>query len=225
MMNRSKTLLSMLLISMALFTLWSPASALQLVPEASTVTTTVFVTVVNTVTSTTWFTSTLTMFGILTTVVSTFTTSTVTVAGTFGTTSNAGTMLGGGANGIDATKYMLTQAGTVIQLSIYAMNAGNVKAAIYADNSGVPGTLMVANNVPTPVSAGQWNSVSITPTLLSAGTYWIAFSADGALRAYEPGGQKQTAYMVNYPYSSNMPATWTPSGYQSNDYICYATYT
>jgi hypothetical protein len=102
--------------------------------------------------------------------------------------------------------------------------AVTIASAIYADNSGAPGALMVAANAPVAVSAGQWTTISITPTSLTAGNYWIAFNTDaGGLRGYKAGGASQAAYMA-YAFSNNMPTNWTPNGYQNADYICYATY-
>jgi hypothetical protein len=196
-----------------------------------TVTTTIYTTTTSWTTSTIWSTVTAVVQGVLTTIEYTTSTNTVTVTGgtntgTFGTTSTAGASGGGGLSGyIVATKYTLSQAGTVTQVSIYSVKSANVKTAIYADNSGAPGNLLVANNVPTAVSAGQWTTISIGPTSLAAGTYWIAFNEDvNYIRMWKYGGTSQAVYM-SYAFSNDMPTTWTPNGYQNIDYICYATYT
>ena len=196
-----------------------------------TITTTIFTTTTSWTTSTIWSTVTSVVYGVWTTVQYTTSTSTVTMTvggntGTFGTTSIAGASAGGGGLGyVVATKYILSQAGTVTQVSIYASKSGNVKAAIYADNSGQPGSLLVANNVATSVAAGQWTTISIGPTSLTAGTYWIAFNADvGNLRMYKAGGTNQMAY-ISWPFSNNMPASWSSPYYVNYDFICYATYT
>lgn len=195
-----------------------------------TVTTTLFTTTTSWTTSTIWSTVTEVVQGVLTTVQYTTSTSTVTVTGgtntgTFGTTSNAGATNGGGgtAGYIVATKYTLSQAGTVTQVSIYVIQSGNVKAAIYADNSGRPGNLLAANNAPTAVRPG-WTTISIGPVSMAAGTYWIAFNQDvSSIRVYKAGGTRQSAY-VPYAFSNNMPTNWTPYTYQNLDYVCYATY-
>jgi hypothetical protein len=155
-------------------------------------------------------------------------TSTITITGTrtgtFGTTSTAGVSIGGAAGYIVATKYTLSQAGTVTQVSVHSAYSGHVRTAIYADNSGAPGSLLAANNAPTAVSAGRWTTVSIGPVQLSAGTYWIAFNEDEhSLRVYTSGGTRQAAYM-SYAFTNDMPTSWTPNGYQNLDYVCYATY-
>jgi preprotein translocase subunit SecG len=195
-----------------------------------TITTTTFTTTTSWTTSTIWSTVTSVVQGVWTTVQYTTSTSTVTVTGgtntgTFGTTSAAGTSIGGAAGYIAATKYTLSQAGTVTQVSVYSANSGHVKVAIYADNNGAPGTFLVANNAATTVTGGQWTTISVGPTSLAAGTYWIAFNEDAnSLRVYRSGGTKQAAYM-SYGFSNDMPTNWTPNGYQSADYVCYATYT
>jgi len=196
-----------------------------------TVTTTLYTTTTSWTTSTIWSTVTAVILGVWTTVQYTTSTSTVTVTGgtntgTFGTTSTAGATSGGGlASYIVATKYTLSQAGTVTKVSVYSVYSGLVKTAIYADNSGAPGSLLVANNVPTAVDAGQWTTINIGPINLAAGTYWIAFNQDvNYMRMYRAGGTRQAAYM-GFAFSNDMPTSWTPNGYQNLDYICYATYT
>jgi hypothetical protein len=232
-MTRSRSvLLGALMVFVALVSLGSGiyAGASFFAPLANiTVTTTIFTTTTSWVTSTVWSSVTETVEGVLTTIQYTSSTSTVTVTsvntGTFGTTSSAGTSAGGLASYIVATKYTLSQPGTVTQVSVYSPKAGSVKAAIYADNSGAPGALLVANNAPTAVTAGQWTTISLNPTSLAAGTYWIAFNENVAsLRAYKAGGTRQAAYM-SYAFTNDMPTSWTPTGYQNNDYVCYATYT
>jgi uncharacterized protein (DUF2141 family) len=206
------------------------AGASLFTQQAPNVTTTIYTTTTSWTTSTIWSTVTAVVQGVWTTVQYTTSTSTVTVTGggtgTFGTTTTAGASSGGAwANYIVATKYTLSEAGTVTQVSIYVVRAGHVKVAIYADNSGTPGSLLVANNSPTTVTAGQWTTISIGPTSLSAGTYWIAFNEDvNYMRIYKAGGTKVAAYRP-YAFSNAMPTSWTPSAYQNYEYICYATYT
>jgi hypothetical protein len=195
-----------------------------------TVTTTIYTTTTSWTTSTIWSTMTSVVYGVWTTVQYTTSTSTVTVSGgtntgTFGITSTVGASTGGAlANYIMATKYTLSQAGTVTQVSIYSVYSAHVKTAIYLDNSGAPGNLLVANNAPTAVSAGQWTAISIGPTSLAAGTYWIAFNQDVNYMRMWKSGTKQSAYMI-YAFGNDMPTSWTPNGYQDIAYVCYATYT
>lgn len=145
---------------------------------------------------------------------------------TFGTTSEAGTSAGGGTDLLTATKYTLTEDGNVTKLSFYSTVAGNIKGALYTDNSGAPDSLIIANNVEVAISANSWVDVSITPTNLTAGVYWIVSkeSKDG-MRSYKAGGANQLAYKSSVTYADDFPASFgTPSGNQNNDYICYGTY-
>jgi len=195
--------------------------------QAPNVTTTIYTTTTSWTTSTIWSTVTSVVQGVWTTVQYTTSTSTVTVTGgTFGTTSAAAPYSAGGlASYIVGTKYTLPVAGAITQVSIYTLSSGHVKVAIYADASGRPGNLIIANNAPTTVSAGQWTTITIGPTPVAAGAYWIAFNEDvSGLRMYKNGGTSQAAYM-SYAFSGNMPTNWTPNGYQNLDYVCYATYT
>lgn len=145
--------------------------------------------------------------------------------GTFGTTSGAGVSTGGAADAIVATKYTLTESGFANKLSVYTVTSGNTKVGIYTDNAGAPNTLVVANNAGTAVTGGQFNDISLTPTFLAAGTYWLAFvDSVGNMRGYVAGGTNQAAYNLSQTYASGCPGTFPSPSYQNNNYVSYATY-
>ena len=231
--RRRSVLVATLLILVVLLSvssgLYAGASFFPQQAPNVTITTTIYTTTTSWTTSTIWSTVTETVQGILTTIEYTTSTSTATVTGgrtrTFGTTSVGGTSGGGGLAGyIIATKYTLSEAGTVTQVSIYSALSANVKTAIYADRNGAPGNLLAANNAPTAVGAGQWTTISIGPINLAPGTYWIAFNQDlNYIRTWKPGGPNQGAY-TTYAFSKDMPSSWVPVGYVNYDFICYATY-
>jgi hypothetical protein len=83
------------------------------------------------------------------------------------------------ANRLILGRFQATQTGNITEIRVYSRVNGNVKVAVYEDNSGSPGNLLNANNNPTSVSAGQWNTISIDPTPVTSGTYyWLAAAND-----------------------------------------------
>lgn len=146
--------------------------------------------------------------------------------GTFGTTSSAGSSTGGGlANCILATKYTLSERATINKLSFFSPVSGNLKGAIYGDLSGVPNLLIVAQNTPIAVTPGSWSDISITPTTLDAGTYWITSLCDtNGMSNYKVGSTNQAAYNTSCPFGDGFTSTFPTPSYQNNDYICYGTY-
>jgi hypothetical protein len=77
----------------------------------------------------------------------------------------------------EATQYTASASGSVSTISIFidgSNAATSIALGIYGDASGVPGTLL-AQGSRTGVIANSWNSVSIVPIDITAGTpYWIA---------------------------------------------------
>ena len=144
----------------------------------------------------------------------------------FGNPDQRGTSVGGLTGTLVATKYVLAEAGLVRGLHYYAKEDGNVKGAIFADSGATPGALIIANNTATAVFKDTWNTVDVADTILAAGTYWIAFLEDhDGMRGYKAGGTSQAAYKTAQGYAGGMPSSWTPTGYQDNDYVCFADYT
>ena len=142
---------------------------------------------------------------------------------TFGTTDESGTSPAASAGYLGATKYTLSEDGTVTKISIYSPDNVNHKGGIYSDNAGVPDTLLVSNE--TGVSGSGWKDISLDQTFLSAGVYWLAFNADGNNCAvYKAGGTNQRAYK-ELTYGTAFPSTFSPAGYQNYDYPSYGTYT
>lgn len=144
---------------------------------------------------------------------------------TFGTTSNAGVSTGGQAGTIVATKYTLSENGTVNKMTIWVPTSGNQKAGIYSDVAGVPTTLLVVNNTGTAVTGGQWNDITLPQTFLFSGTYWLAVLDDtNGMRGFVAGGVNQAAYNISVTYAAGCPGTFPAVSNQNNDYVVYATY-
>jgi len=94
---------------------------------------------------------------------------------TFGYTT-VGSSWGGGAGNLRASNFTLPEDGTVFSLSLYVNKDSNVKVAIY-DDDGVPNNLKVSSNEQT-CSANTWCEFNIPSTMLSTGTYWLAYVSD-----------------------------------------------
>jgi hypothetical protein len=81
----------------------------------------------------------------------------------------------GNGNVLIAQQAVLPQNATLQSLSFYVATAsGQLRLGIYDDASGNPGTLRAQTAAFTP-SIG-WNTQNVqAPTLLPAGTYWLAY--------------------------------------------------
>jgi len=101
--------------------------------------------------------------------------------------------------------------GNVTQIRVKCNNTGNVKVALYANNSsGNPSTLLQAVNTPTAVVSG-WNTINITATPVVSGiSYWLGVISDVSCVAYQEGGSTPRKYMA--ASISSFSFTSTPSG-------------
>lgn len=109
--------------------------------------------------------------------------------GTVGGNSNSET------NQIHANPYTIT-GGVVTSLSHYASGTGNFQMAIYADNgSGTAPAGLIVASAPQAVTTTGWNTVSITPTHLDAGVYWLAQNSDASVQIYYDFIGKEMAYL------------------------------
>jgi hypothetical protein len=167
------------------------------------------------------------------TTTSTSTTSTTTASSsssssstaTFGKTSTANNW--DSANYIFWTKVTLPTAGRVTSISFYCGGGatGNTKVGLYSDNGGNnPNALLIGPVEKTSCSAFSWNTVSVTPTLLSAGTYWLAEDDNGNGAGTNSGTAGTLKYEV-LSYGNAWP-TAAPAALNSasNNIQEYATY-
>jgi hypothetical protein len=83
----------------------------------------------------------------------------------------------GNANLLIAQAATLSQSGTIQSLSFYVTTAsGKLRLGVYDSTgpSGGPGAKKAETNEITPTTG--WNTANvITPVLLPAGTYWLAY--------------------------------------------------
>jgi hypothetical protein len=123
----------------------------------------------------------------------------------------------------EAFKYRASTGGTARTLSVYldrGSAAGSVTVGLYSHNAGTngPGTLLSQGTITAP-HAGAWNTVSISPVGVSAGTvYWLAVlgpPSTGTVRFRDraTGGRNETSRQTNLV---TLPATWTPGTIYAN---------
>jgi len=112
-----------------------------------------------------------------------------------------------GANYLVLDKWTAVATGNVTQIRVKCMDSGTVKVGIYADTSGIPGTLIVANEAGASVVPG-WNTISLTSTPVISGTdYWIAYNSSANCVGYysSPGGGlifRSLTYATIFPSSA-----------------------
>jgi hypothetical protein len=91
----------------------------------------------------------------------------------------SGTFAGGA---MVATQITLPEDGTVTSLTAYVYCDSNdntdIRYAIYEDNGGEPGDLIVQTSQGDQTEDWGWTSLGIADTWLAAGDYWLAVSHD-----------------------------------------------
>jgi hypothetical protein len=115
----------------------------------------------------------------------------------------------------EAFQYTASASGTAGRLYLYldgSSSATRVVLGLYANSaSDNPGALLAQATIAGPLR-GTWNSVTISPVAISAGTrYWIAVlgpSGAGTVRFRDvaTGGRAQTSSSGTL---STLPATWS----------------
>jgi len=107
-----------------------------------------------------------------------------------------------------ASRAALTAPGTLTGLSMYVTSPdGSVlRLGLYADAGGRPGAKLAEVAEFTPVAG--WNTRSVAPVTLAAGTYWLAFTHSGSTPFYPVD---MTGLMAFSPFAYGpMPASWPP---------------
>ncbi|HUO58219.1 MAG TPA: hypothetical protein VMV05_08590 [bacterium] len=135
-----------------------------------------------------------------------------------------------GTAGMRASIYTLSQAASVYTMALYCSNAGaTVQTAIY---SAAGGTSYVSNiltqSAPQTVYDG-WNFFQVTPTVLNAGSYWLAYQYNANLAFYidystNPTGNTTVAYATGAVTMGNFP-NYPPMAYGNDEHdALYAGY-
>ena len=127
-----------------------------------------------------------------------------------------------GANDLNCWRFRATSTFTAKNMQVNLANQirGKLKVAIYSDNNGSPGSLLVGSNEITNPSSGWIPFTLTTNQPLTTGTYYwiIAWSnANYAPRSQATGG---TARYITKTYGTwPNPLTGTLGPYKTNDNI------
>lgn len=98
---------------------------------------------------------------------------------------------------------------TVYSLSLYSKNGGtNARVAVYSGSAFSPNTLQVQSTSQAVVAG--WNSFDVTPTILSAGNYWLALQIQDGSLSYDITDCAQQYASFGMTYGSFPP---TASGW------------
>ncbi len=117
-----------------------------------------------------------------------------------------------GANHVCLYRFQAEGGGDIVIFKLKASGSGNVKVAIYADDSGKPGALLTAVDSGTAVSAG-WNDISIPSTTVVAGNYyWLAFNPDSWIVCYDVHSSTECRYRAASYSSFTFPDPATAGG-------------
>ncbi len=143
---------------------------------------------------------------------------------TIGETSILTNSYSGIGNQLVAQQVTLSQSATIQSLSYYVSTAsGQLRLGIYNNNGSNPGTLVAETSAFTPVTG--WNTQPvITPTLLPAGTYWLAFlpqsSSFAGRISYSGAGR-----YYGYAFGTLPPSYSTSASSGAFHFSLYATLT
>jgi len=112
-------------------------------------------------------------------------------------------------NRLVAQQVTLPESATIQSLSYYVATAGGqLRLGIYNNSGNAPGTLVAQTAAFTPVAG--WNTQTVlTPSLLPAGTYWLAFlpQNNGLAGRVVPSGAGR-----HYSYTfGTLPGTFSSS--------------
>ena len=117
--------------------------------------------------------------------------------------------------------------GTANSITVYLSSndaATTLWAGLYTDNNGQPGNLLASGSIASP-QAGAWDTVSITPTSVSAGNYWVALLGTGSALYFQDAQSgtcnTQTSASDNL---SSLPSSWTTGGIWNNAYCPVSAY-
>jgi hypothetical protein len=140
----------------------------------------------------------------------------------------------GDSNSLSVFKFtMPNESGTAQSMSVYiAGSVGSVpnnqySMAIYADNGGLPGTL-VATTANGTITINSWNTLPITANLSPNTTYWLAYNTNGS-NSTQNNFRFDTGTTGMYRYRGQTFGTWpasygTPSGSSNAKASIYVTY-
>lgn len=107
-------------------------------------------------------------------------------------------------NYFEVEKCQAVASGTLKSIRISASGTIEAKVAIYADNSGSPGSLLAAVNTGTACAAG-WNTINISDVSIVKDTYyWLSHIQTGG-----------NTFGVNAYYATGQPVKYKSATYST----------
>lgn len=103
----------------------------------------------------------------------------------------------------------LSAPGSIASVTSYISSGpGKVRVAVYNSSGSKPGTLLAQSGI--QVTSPGWNTVSIQPPALAAGSYWLAVQVQGSSQVtYERSGVDRYQYQAwaSFPSTAVSQAT------------------
>jgi hypothetical protein len=126
---------------------------------------------------------------------------------------NAGTIGTKANNFIESYAVTVSSSVTVnsLAMSIGSTSTGNIVLGLYTNNGGQPQSLLTSGVISD--TASSWNTVDVTPVVIGAGVYWLAF--DNSLTATDLNRESNAVSNYEsptYTYNGTLPNPFTPGG-------------
>jgi len=163
------------------------------------------------------------------------TTTTITIPGaekTFGKTDKGINEQWMGADSKLGSRFQIPEDGTVRNITVYLRNvytSGNMKAALYSDNGGVPDSLITYESSPSSwdSSYDDWLTINLIPASITGNTYyWLILKADANWYSYyDDGDINQWQYLAESYMSGWGDPYGAATAYVPRAQSIYATYT
>jgi hypothetical protein len=135
---------------------------------------------------------------------------------------------------LQAQRFQLTETGTVSKLTVYVSGQSsscNIIGVIYADNAGVPTTLVAKTPITNVAGATGWHDlVFSSPVSLTAGYYhlgWLSGASTTLTTYYDAGGTHtwNTGWQIPAPFYPTPPNPFVVEKQNAYTFSIYATYT
>lgn len=128
------------------------------------------------------------------------------------------------SNYFNACKYRLLEDGTINSISVNfaSTSGGQARVALYTDNAGTPGNLIV-ESASEVISASGWHTFDVADTVLTAGIYWLAIQTEsGVILSLDTIAASNEIYYA-MPYGS-FPAVAGEGSVGDGAYDMYVDY-
>ena len=135
---------------------------------------------------------------------------------------------------LQAQRFQLTENGKVSKLTVYVggqSSTCNIVGVIYADNAGVPSTLVAQTPITNVAGAAGWYNLTFSsPVSLTAGYYhlgWLSGASTTLTTYYDAGGTHtwNTGLQASAPFYPTPPNTFVVERQNAYTFSIYATYT